>query len=587
MRRKLIQQDVFERMVSESVVSAHKELVESQSILAQAAKKDRLSLISFTENTALFQTPDRTYIHAAYKLDENTVSFSNIEELAIDEQSAKAARRNKIAKMFEAVMLGNEEAARKELLDIFSNVNWNEAKDCEDKLPDFMKKGKKDDKEDAKHDDEKKEKLFVKAKKVNKDLAEAYNVSQNVLDYVRFMKVGPTLAEAASKFDDKGNLISLSFANSVARINNAVIRNEWKNLHDSVAKKRQSVAALLESQDFCKAVANLKLQNSFSDVVALEEALDSIVQAYPQVLYATQGELQNIFAEALKACGVKSFDDQTCEFMAEAVLQRAFVAYNEKAQEVLHLAGTELVAEEDGYIQFRNVTESFYSKLDEKFGLEKQAFVDLYESLRTVYELSQKAKDSQTCREAAGYLNDLSDVLNGVSRPQLGLVEEAASYLSQVIESNLEMGVWNVSNTAYTTRAGEHPDMATKASKSYTPSKDFPGGWGDSGAAISSDDNTPSAKNAKEQRDNSWGNEGGSDCYPNLTNPYIPKSFGDYTMKGEKGVDKDSANYHTNPSGSDTYPNLKNPYLPKEDGGPAGKGYKMKNGPGTDLVVDC
>jgi hypothetical protein len=70
-----------------------------------------------------------------------------------------------------------------------------------------------------------------------------------------------------------------------------------------------------------------------------------------------------------------------------------------------------------------------------------------------------------------------------------------------------------------------------------------------------------------------------------LKNPYTPKPFGDYTMKGEKGVDKDNKDWSLWSSG-DTWPNLKNPYTPKEKVGTGGKGYKMKNGKETDLVVD-
>jgi hypothetical protein len=82
-----------------------------------------------------------------------------------------------------------------------------------------------------------------------------------------------------------------------------------------------------------------------------------------------------------------------------------------------------------------------------------------------------------------------------------------------------------------------------------------------------------------------WGQEGGNDVFPSLSNPYIPKPFGDFTMKAEKGVDKDNSGLSLD-SSNDTWPNLKNPYAPKEAGAAGGKGYKMKNGKDTDLVVD-
>ena len=88
-------------------------------------------------------------------------------------------------------------------------------------------------------------------------------------------------------------------------------------------------------------------------------------------------------------------------------------------------------------------------------------------------------------------------------------------------------------------------------------------------------------------RHDSWGQEGGGDVFPKLKNPYVPKPYGDWTMKGEKGVDKNATGqHHATWQTSDTWPDLQNPYVPKEAGGEGGKGHKMKDGPETDLVVD-
>lgn len=129
--------------------------------------------------------------------------------------------------------------------------------------------------------------------------------------------------------------------------------------------------------------------------------------------------------------------------------------------------------------------------------------------------------------------------------------------------------------------------MAKKAGHSYSPDKDFSGNWGDPAPAIGQDDNNyKSGKSARTMRNDSWGQAGEKgDIFPKLNNPYVPKPFGDYTMKGEKGVDKANSDWSLWTS-NDVWPNLDNPYVPKEDGGTGGKGYKMKNGSETDLVVD-
>jgi hypothetical protein len=69
-----------------------------------------------------------------------------------------------------------------------------------------------------------------------------------------------------------------------------------------------------------------------------------------------------------------------------------------------------------------------------------------------------------------------------------------------------------------------------------------------------------------EARMKSWGNVGGNDIWPSLQNPYIPKQFGDFTMKGEPGVDKNWEGQHdASWQSNDTWPSLQNPYSPKSD----------------------
>jgi hypothetical protein len=91
-------------------------------------------------------------------------------------------------------------------------------------------------------------------------------------------------------------------------------------------------------------------------------------------------------------------------------------------------------------------------------------------------------------------------------------------------------------------------------------------------------------KHSKEARSHSWGNVGGKDTFPSLSNPYVPKPFGDYTMKGEKGVDKDTfGQHHSTWQSGDTWPKLQNPYVPKAE---TPHSYKMNKGKEKDLVID-
>jgi hypothetical protein len=602
MRRKLIQQDAFDRIISESVTTAERELVEIEPILARAMGKDFLRLKSFTENTVLYETMNGSFIHAGYEIKNGQVTFNDVEELIIDESSQKEKRRNFLSEMIDAVLVDNSAKAEENFSEYLGMVRWNESKaekkdKKEDKgFPFFKKKEdkgfpffkKKDDKKsDKKHDDEKKGNLFKKAKKASKDIAEAYITSQNVLDYVDYMKVGPALAEAVTKTDDKGNLTDIRIPSRAMRNESRLQRFDWKTLNAKAADSRKKIPSFSENQEFCKAVADLKRQNGFSNAQGLEEALNQVVKGWPEVVYATQSELAQVVAETLNTAGVSNFDDETCEFISEGILRKAHDVYSEKVTQILHLASAPKMQEgTDPYAFFQNVVENFYPMLDEKFGLERKVFADLYESLGTVYKKADRQGDNALKSESASFLNELAAILNNEAKPDLELAEEAASFLSNIIETNLEMGKWNVSNTPHMTVNGDHPEMATKAGHGYTPSKDFSGDWGDSAPAIGQDSHKyKGGKHSKEMRNNSWGQEGGAEIFPKLKNPYVPKPFGDYTMKGEKGVDKSNSDHSLWASG-DTWPNLKNPYVPKEAGGTGGKGHKMKNGKDTDLVVD-
>lgn len=618
MRRKLIKQDAFDRITDESVTKAERELVEAESILARALGREFLSLHCFTEGVAVFETRDHSYVHAGYDIKNGQITFNNIEELVIDESSRKEKQRGTLSEMIDFILTSDESnnhnARAEELFgDYLETVHWNEVKgefpfkkkDKDEKKGGFpFKKGKKDhddSKDDSKggfpfkkkgkdkdKDGDKKNHFFGKAKKFGKDIAEAYLVANNVQDYVDFMKVGPTIAEAVAKRDDRGNITDIKFPTIRERNESRLQRSEWRSLNTKVADSRKVIPGLSENQEFCKAAANLKRQSRFSDFPALQEALETIVKTWPEVLYSTQSELAQIMSEALTTANVKNFDDDICTQMAEGILRTAHSAYAEKVGQILHLASAPRMEENaDPYVFFQFIVENFYPSLDEKFGLERQVFVDLYNSIGNVYKRADRRGDNALKSEAATYINEIAAILNNKLKPDLEVAEEASQWMSNIIETNLEMGTWNVSNTPHMTVTGDHPDMAKKAAHGYTPSKDFSGNWGDEAPAIGQDSqNYKSGKFAKEMRNDSWGQEGDkSDIFPGLKNPYIPKPFGDYTMKGEKGVDKSNTDWAMWKS-NDTWPELGNPYVPKEVGGTGGKGYKMKNGKDTDLVVD-
>ena len=443
-------------------------------------------------------------------------------------------------------------------------------------------------KSEEKDEDGGKERGFFfkkKAKSAGKKVEEAYNVAVNVLDYVDYMRVGPVLAETATRTDNNGNITDLRVPSTLARNEAKSLSFDWKTLNHNVKNLREQALSLHEDQEFCKAAANLHRQNRLSNAQGMEEIFTAVVRQWPQVIYATQNELAQIIGEALKMLSVSSFDDEACEFLAEGILRNAHKTYEERVSQILHLASAPKCEENtDCYVHFQEVAEHFYARVDEKFALEKKVFSDLYESIRGIYESAQRQGDDGLCQTTATYCNDIAAVLNEEAKPDLELAEEAADWLRSFIETNLESGTWTVSNKPHITVTGDHPEMAKKASKPYSPSADFSGKWGDELPMIGQDSmEYKSGKHSKEARSRSWGNESGPDIFPKLHNPNTPKPFGDYTMKGEKGADKDVNQGLGSWKSKSTWPDYQNPYVPKAE---TPKTWKMNKGKEKDLVVD-
>jgi hypothetical protein len=601
MRRTLIKQEALDMIANQSVNAKEQELVEAGEVIAKALGKDILSLHSFSDSTVLYETLDNSYVHAGYDITNGQITFNNIEELVVDDQSRKEKRKGVLSEMIDSLMKKDDPKAQTLFNDYMEMVNWTEAKkiadevtgkkdDEEEKPFPFKKKGKKEKKGKFPFGGKKEKKgrnpfFKKKAEEAGKEVDEIYTVATDVLSYVDYTNIGPVLEESVTKEDEKGNITDIRIPVFRVRNEGKVLKMGFNDMKSKCKVMRsRAVNEMAGSAEFAKAMSDLKRQNALSDATSLENVLESIVQTWPVVLYVTQDELAQMIGEALQIARVTNYDDETCTFMAEGILRKAHGAYAEKVSQILHLAGAPKMEEtQDAYLFFQGVVGQFYPRIDEQFGLERKAFSDMYETLEKIWNKADRRGDENLKKEAAGYLNELAAVLNDQVKPEITIVEEAANWVADLIETNLKTGTWNVSNSTHKTYNGDHPDMAKKARQGYSPSADGGGNdWGDPAPMVSQDKKGFKGGDAKKSRTSSWGNLDGT-----KTNPYIPKPFGDYTMKGEKGVDKDTfGQHHGSWQSKDTWPALKNPYVPTEKVKTGGKGYKMKNGPETDLVVD-
>lgn len=610
MKRKLINYDVFERIEQDSLSSAQQELVEASQLVAKALGATGAELYCFGNENVVYETTDGSFIHANYSIKDDQIILDNIEQLVIDEQTAKTKSREVLSNLVDALLEDDNKRAdslfseyltmpatkkvfseEKKLRAVpirkdgkivgYRKARWQTTprkREASNKTIARMKAKKINSR---KRPASTKNLLKMRRDKVRKTIGEWTNLCENVFNYLDIKEYGPVLRESLVQQDNRGNVVSVQIPNKKLRNEAKLLSFNWKTLNTDVVVKRGNAKKVNEDADFVRAILNLKRHNALSDGTALEEALENIVTKWPSVLYLTQPELAESIKVALESSNATNYDDQTCDFMAEGILRVAHNAFVDRVGKIVKLAGANIDENaEDKYAAFQIVASKFYKGLDESNRLEMQVFVDLYEALRQVHKLAGDEGNKLLQNEVATHLENLLPVIQMEVEPSLELAESAADWLWELIETNLETQDWDVSNTPHITTNGDHPQMTKNAKVGYAPSSDFSGDWGDS--APVSDGKNYTGADADEMRNRSWSNIGGDGVYPSLQNPYVPASFGDYKISGEKTIDGDSDQL-AHVGGSDTWPSLQNPYVPA---GVTPQSYKMKNGPETDLVVD-
>jgi hypothetical protein len=618
MKRRLIEFDVFKNIENNSLSSAQTELVEAEQILARALDLPTATLRCFGAEDVLYESVDGSFIHASYKVSDGNVIFENIEQLVIDEETETTKGREILSEMIDA-LLDSENEKAEGLLDQYLGLP--KTRRCftegtiQRRREKRVRKGDKlvgtgeyevvrekthghkeppsmtNKRTKARKVSQKKQSAGSKAHKAarraslsvpgQKKMNEWASLCENVLGYVDYQELGPVLSESTATHDERGNVVSLMIPSKVARNEAKMLNFNWKTLNTDVVVKRNGAKQIAESVEFAKAATDLKRHNNLSDNDAMVETLENIVQAWPDIIYLTEGELSEAIKLALESTGSTNYDDAMCNFLAEGILRTAHDTFVDRVNKVLNLAGANLKeAAADAYAHFKSVVDGFYPHLDESTELEMQVFVDLYETLRQVHQFASQENDTMLQSEVSGHLRGLLPIVQQEVEPRLEVASAAAEWLYDLIETNLETQDWKVSNKPHVTVSGDHPAMAQKARHPYNPAGDASGDWGDS--APVSDGSSYKGGLADEMRNRSWGNWSSGDTFPGLNNPYIHSPFGDYKIKGEKHIDSDSGQLGQWGDGN-TWPNLQNPYNPKAE---TPQTWKQNLGKDDDLVVD-
>jgi|LakMenEpi03Aug12_release.lakeMendotaPanAssembly.Ray.scaffolds.fasta_scaffold69971_2 hypothetical protein len=574
MKRKLIDYDVFKQIERKFLQTAEKELNEAADAIAKALDKDNIALFGITENEATFATDQGTLVHATYIIDDSKLLLENIEELVVDETSQINEGKNIIDRMVDSILDDNKENAS----DLFSNyfslpyirVNLqegviNESKRHKGKMPPQLaaylkkkaaKKGKKGNK--GKKDDKREElvkkhssnKMAFIAKKANaKVVKEWATVSKNVLDYVDFRTFGaPTLSETVK--DKLGNVITVAIPRSQIKNEAKILSFNWKTLNTDVMHQRDLMRLLAHNAHWGLACKDMKKCNAMSDSSKLQETIENVAAAFPSVVYLTEGELARLISDTLVRENVKNFDDDSCVFLAEGVLRTCYETYKDKVNQIFKIAD---MFESDSYEGFKHASEIMVDKLNEVSKTEKMAFEDTYKALNSLAGLAEHFGDASIKHEIAGYMGDIENALTGKKAFDIDVLEEAAAMLKAA--ANLPMsGDWHVSDKVGNTVTGDIESMSR-----YGKIDGSPGKYASTRSPFVSDGKSYDKQGVEDLR-KGYLTHDGSDVYPNVKNPYVPKA-GDYKIHGEKTIDSDSDVLGYN-DGPGTWDKLKNPYIP-------------------------
>jgi hypothetical protein len=589
MKRKLISFDQFKKMENNSISKIEKELIEAEELFANVLEDDKVELMFFNENEVVYKNQDHDLIKAEYKITADSVVFENVEKLIIDEESEVKETKNIVSKMVENIIEGKESVAE-QLFSDYLNLPLLKRTLTEGwkvKVSNPKKRGKLRGRKQprslvakriramqlTKRKNKGKKTYFgnltrsakAKLKNINNPRARLYvvktmkewnNLADNVIGYVNYKEMGSIYKECVAKFNEEGDITSIKIP-TVARINEGkVLDCDWKTLDTEVKVLRKKAKSLTENEKFIKSISELNRFNNISDNDSFSTVLENLVGIYPEVLYLSLSETNSLVKNCLESADVRNFDDNSCKFLSEAILRTAFEAYSDRASRIVSLAGVKLdEGSEDNFAGFTDVCENFFSHIDKVEAADYKVFEDLQLALENLVDMAKKSENEELEQEVKELISECIEIVSGEKDPDIYLAEFIANYLKDICESNLSTEDWNEPEAPVVSVTGEHPSLKAKARKTYSPANDLEGDDVDSPAPVS---DGKDIKNNDESRMDVFSSMSDEDTtWPSLKNPYIPDSM-EYSMKGEKGVDKDHDGLGTNQS-NDTYPNLKNP----------------------------
>ena len=124
-----------------------------------------------------------------------------------------------------------------------------------------------------------------------------------------------------------------------------------------------------------------------------------------------------VVAESLKFSGVNSFDDNTCEFLADGIQRTAVGMYGDRVNRIIRASGFE--AKGEAFDDYAAAAQEIFPKLDESRNFEMKMFEDLWNATSEVRKVKLESVRTEgfVGSDAANYMGDLEEVLKLVVNP--------------------------------------------------------------------------------------------------------------------------------------------------------------------------
>ena len=548
MKRKLIDINVINEIEKKSINVAMKEINESCDILAKRLRLESLKVHCLNETEVTFVTPQDTYIHATYNLDNNNLLLDNIKELVVNEESERVANKKFITNMVEAILEDKKNLAS-EMFENYIHMPINKKV-----FKEGLGKNKKSNKINESSYNKPSEFDSVKMLFRKSKIEEFKAMSENIQEFLNFKKGNPLFNNVSLSHDNSNNVVSVKLPRLKLRNEGKILSFNWKTPSSEVTYQRSNAKKLVKENNFLRAINDLRRANAVSDVKEVETTLENIVGAWPSLVFLNQNELANMIKESLEASDSNNYDDQTCNFMAEGILRTAHNAYADSVNKVFKINGQEYT---EDYNAYRKTCEKVLPGLDDQYNREFQSFVDAYKILDEVYNVISRNNGNKLAKaKISEGLEDLKLVISGDSELNYNVLEAGNNLIKSLTEaSNIAMSSNTIGNydKPHNSLNGDHPILAKKAKIEAFPSKyngDYKGAVTSDGSKIGVDNSAKSAYTSA-----------GKDIFPALNNPYVLKDV--IPQVNDKDPNTTEGDSLATNQGSDTWPNLSNPYIPK------------------------